>query len=267
MSWDLNKHAKFLSQCHWQIAISSPFSKEKSSDLKSFVLGDTTEAVLSLPPVSPLTGLPFQDVCQVDFYLTEEICVLREMNNDGVVSSPVSTKWHFDAIIKVDLYWLDELCPNRPPHQMYSLSSPRITTKWPAISSHLPSKTSTNSKSSVSQKIWTMTVNSLFPTVTNEWPFQDHFLSKTLLTLRVLSLEISTVTMQNLFPMCHQWMACHFKTYLEYKSTQRAVSQKTWTMLQKKHLPFQDHLPSINLLTWRALCVGRTVTIQPHFKV
>ena len=54
-----------------------------------------------------------------------------------------------------------------------------VITECSAILRTFPENYFTTSKSSVSQETWTMNMHSLFPSVTNEWLFQGHHLSKT----------------------------------------------------------------------------------------
>ena len=120
--------------------------------------------------MSPLSGLTFQITSQVKLYHLKELC---DLNNDYGQSLPPRSLMndHFKIIIW-DLYWLKELCPGRPQQWPYKVSSPNITTGWPAILRTPPEYNSTNSKSSV---------------------FGD-------------------LNNLQFFPLCHHQVACHFKT-------------------------------------------------------
>ena len=80
----------------------------------------------------------------------------------------------------------------------------------------------------VSWKTWTMTILGLFPIVTNEHPFQDHLLSRTV----PMSWETLTVTVQSLSPsLTTKWPAISRPSPKCNSSDSKSfVPHKAWIM-------------------------------------
>ena len=133
-----------------------------------------------------------------------------------------------------------------------------------ALQKHLLSKTIVSTQSYVSLETWTMNMQNIFPTVTNEWPFQDHLLSKAIIS-----------TQWTLSPGKPEQLLCRlkpslvtpgnglFKTIFQVNYCINLVSSsswESWTMTMQclfpsvtYEWPFQDHLLSLTLLISRDL--------------
>ena len=156
---------------------------------------------------------------------------------------------HFKTISWVKLwYWLIEICLSGDLNSRCAKASPVSLTN-----SHFNTTFQIKQMHPWRPEQW---MYSVFPCVTDEWPFQDHLLSETLLTQRALFSEKPGQCPSNLFPSVH-FVACHSETS-ECNSTNSNSSvladlksnyakSLLQTVSQPYSLPFHDSLPSITL--------------------
>ena len=104
----------------------------------------------------------YKNISHVYLYLLKEFCLLGDLNTDHTHSLPQCHQRMIisEPICQVKLHWLK---------QLFFLET------------------------------YSINMQSLFPSVTEEWSFQDYFTSRTPLTYRALSKETSMATMQSLF--------------------------------------------------------------------
>ena len=121
---------------------------------------------------------------------------------------------------------------------------------------NISSYNSTDLKRAISKESWTMTVQHLFPSVTNEQSFQDHLLSRNLLIQRVFFPARHELWTCILFPSVTN--ECPFQKHLPTLLTLRTLqgdfnsNYAVYSLVSPlSDLPFQDDLRT--LLTWRTL--------------
>ena len=148
----------------------------------------------SLPAVSLLSNMPFEDHLRYNWWL-KELCVSQHVNQNHTVSSPLSPL-------------------------------------WPAISKPFPEYTTTDQKtfnlqSSVSQDTRTMSIQNLFPSVTAELPtIWRPSIEYNCIHLQSSALETSTVAMQSLPPVSPPELPAIWRPSPKYNSiNQRTLSK------------------------------------------
>ena len=118
-------------------------------------------------------------------------------------------------------------------------------------------------QSTLSEKNSTVTMQSLFPSVTDEWPFQDHLPSRPLMTWKMsVLLDLNSNHAESLTPVSPpsglpfqdiSWVQLHWLKQL-CTSQDLKIDCVVSPNVTTEHLPFWDHLQSITIPTQRALC-------------
>ena len=211
--------------------------------------------------VSQMNGL-FKTIFQVklSYWLKALYSQIPEQCICRTESSPLlPMKSLFKIISQVKLsYWLKDLSPKRPgqwiskifpsvtnewPFQDYLLSKSIISPEWicrvfPSFTGkqpfqdHLPSETIILAKSSVFWKAWVNMQSKVFSSVTDEWLFPDHVLSKPSAVTEALSpRRPKQCTCRGFHSVTNEWPSQYNLPNQTIISIQNSVSQeKTWTM-------------------------------------